>query len=399
MEWKPRKKPKEIRIAFIGTGIQQRSHMRVYDNIPGVKYVAACDIVEEKLNEFCDDYNIEHRYLDYRKMLERDDIDAVDVTVHNNLHLPLVLDVLRSGKHCYCEKPMAGSFADAVTMYEASEDYGKMLHIQLGRIYDAVTVAAKDYIDADKLGKIYHARSYGYRRRGRPYVDGYAEKEFDQSWIAQHGALFDMGVYHISQLLYLMGLPKLERVTGKVYQEIDMDPVRREISQFDVEELGVGFAYYENDLTLDIIESWAIHGGPFPPSSIHGSKGGISLGGGFGPPSADPMENAFTFYDEELGYPRVIKLDLQAEIGRRAQVDPNYHHYINSQAHWIAALRGDCELLPTKDIALETMRVSEGLFLSSTLGREIYADEILTLSKSTALRTQETPFGTLKYDF
>lgn len=176
-------------------------------------------------------------------------------------------------------------------------------------------------------------------------------------------------------------------------------PVRREISQFDVEELGVGFAYYENDLTLDIIESWAIHGGPLPPSSIHGSKGGISLGGGFGPPSADPMENAFTFYDEELGYPRVIKLDLQAEIGRRAQVDPNYHHYINSQAHWIAALRGDCELLPTKDIALETMRVSEGLFLSSTLGREIYADEILTLSKSTALRTQETPFGTLKYDF
>ena len=199
-------------------------------------------------------------------------------------------------------------------MYKASEDYGKMLHIQLGRIYDAATVAAKDLIDAGKLGKIYHARSYGYRRRGRPYVDGYAEKEFDQSWIAQHGALFDMGVYHISQLLYLMGLPKLERVTGKVYQELDMDPVRREISQFDVEELGVGFAYYENDLTLDIIESWAIHGGPFPPSSIYGSKGGISLGGGFGPPSADPMENAFTFYDEELGYPRVIKLDLQARL-------------------------------------------------------------------------------------
>ena len=31
------------------------------------KFVAACDIIEEKLNEFCDDYNIEHRYLDYRR--------------------------------------------------------------------------------------------------------------------------------------------------------------------------------------------------------------------------------------------------------------------------------------------------------------------------------------------
>lgn len=398
MEWKAKQEPKEIRIAFIGTGVQQRSHMRTYASLPGVTFVAASDIVEKKLNEFCDDFKIEHRYVDYREMLKRDDIDAVDVTVHNNLHLPLVLEVLRSGKHCYCEKPMAGSFADAVTMYKASEESGKMLHIQLGRIYDSITVAAKEYIDAGKLGKLYHARSYGYRRRGRPYVDGYAEKEFDQSWIAEHGALYDMGVYHISQILYLLGLPKLERVSGKVYQELDMDPIRRNISKFDVEELGVGFAYFENDLTLDILESWAIHGAPFPPSAIYGAKGGVSLGGGFGGLKEDPMDNAFTLYDEDLGYPRVIKLDLQAEFGRRRQVDPNFSFYLNSQSHWLAALRGQCELLPTKDIALETMRVSEGLFLSSKLKREIFADEIPTLCKSTALRVQETPFGTIKYD-
>jgi hypothetical protein len=125
----------------------------------------------------------------------------------------------------------------------------------------------------------------------------------------------------------------------------------------------------------------------------------VSLGSGFSGNKEDPTENAFSFYDEELGYPRVVKPDLRAEFGRRAQVDPNYGFYHNSQAHWLAALRGQCKLLPTKDIALETMQVSEGLFLSSTLSREIFADEIPTLSKSTALRTQETPFGTLKYDF
>ena len=402
MEWRPKQEPKEIRIAFIGTGVQQRNHMRTYANLPGVKFVAASDIVEKKLNEFCDEFKIEHRYIDYREMLKRDDIDAVDVTVHNNLHLPLAVEVMRAGKHCYCEKPMAGSFVDAATMYKASEELGKMLHIQLSLIYNDVSVAAKEYIDAGKLGHIYHARSYGYRRRGRPYVDGYAEKEFTQSWIAEHGSLYDMGVYHISQLLYLMGLPKLERVSGKVYQELDMDPARKEISKFDVEELGVGFAHYENDLTFDIIESWAIHGAPFPPSSIYGSKGGVSLGGGgsgFRGVSEDPMENAFSIYDEELGYPRVIKLDLNSEFGRRRQVNPDYAFYQNSQSHWLAALRGQCKLLPTKDIALETMRVSEGIFLSSTLKREIFADEIPTLCKSTAIRTQETPFGVLKYNF
>ena len=399
MEWRPKQEPKEVRLAFIGTGVQQRSHMRGYAKIPGVKFVAASDIVERKLNEFCDEFNIEHRYVDYREMLKRDDIDAVDVTVHNNLHLPLVIEVMRAGKHCYCEKPMAGSFVDAVAMYKASDELGKMLHIQLGRIYDSITVAAKEYIDAGKLGNIYHARSYGYRRRGRPYVDGYAEKEFVQKWIAEHGSLYDMGVYHISQLLYLLGLPRLERVSGKVYQELDMDPERRSISNYDVEELGVGLAHFENGLTLDIIESWAIHGAPFPPSAIYGSKGGVSLGGGgFTGIKEDPMENAFSIFDEELGYPRVIKLDLDAEFGRRMQVDPNYHFYLNSQTHWVAALRGQCDLLPTKDIALETMRVSEGLFLSSTLNREILAEEIPELCKSTALRTQETPYGTVKYD-
>jgi len=370
--------------------------MMSYGEIPGVKIVAACDINEAKLNEFCARYKIENKYLDYRELLKRDDIIAVDVAVHNNLHLPLSAAVMRAGKHCYCEKPMAGSFTDAQAMYDISVETGKMLHIQLARIYDSTTVAAKKIIDAGKLGHIYHARSYGYRRRGRPYVDGYAEKEFDMASIAAHGALYDMGVYHISQILYLMGLPKLERVSGKVYQEIAMDPVRQKACSFDVEELGVGFAFYENNLTFDIIESWAIHGGPFPPSVIYGSKGGVSLGEGR--PGEDPMQSALTFYDEELGYPRVVKLDIGSEEGRKRQVDLDYKYYSGSVPHWVAVLSGYCELLPTKDIALETMRVSEGLFLSSTLNREVFADEIPTLCKSSAIREQDTPIGKLKYD-
>jgi len=399
MEWRPKQEHREVRIGLIGAGVIAQSHADHYRKIPGVKIVAACDLNEAKLNEFCDKFGIENRYLDYRELLKRDDIEAVDVSVHNNVHTPLSIEVMRAGKHCYCEKPMSGSFVDAVAMYKASEELGRMLHIQLHRVYDRSTAAAKKFIDAGKLGHIYHARSYGYRRRGRPYVDGYAEKEFDMAWMAAHGALYDMGVYHISQLLYLMGLPKLERVCGKVYQEIDMDPVRRGICNFDVEELGMGFAFYEDNLTLDIIESWAIHGGPFPPSAIYGSKGGVSLGENWGMPNEDPMLNSLTLYDEEFGYPRVIKLDIAAEDGRLYQTDPTYEYYSGSIPHWVAVLRGQCELMPTKDIALETMRVSESIFISSTQNREILADEIPTLCKSSALREQEAPFGTLKYDF
>lgn len=111
---------KEIRVGLIGTGIIAHQHMEMYRDIPGVKVVAACDLQEEKLNAFCDKYGIEHRYLDYRRLLERDDLCSVDVCLHNNLHAPISVDVMAAGKNCYCEKPMAGSYADAAAMKRAA---------------------------------------------------------------------------------------------------------------------------------------------------------------------------------------------------------------------------------------------------------------------------------------
>ena len=377
---------KEINIALIGTGVIAHGHMQRYREIKGVNVVAACDINEKKLNAFCDKWNIPHRYADYRELLKRDDIAAVDVNLHNNLHAPISIAVMQAGKHCYCEKPMAGSYKDAAAMKAAAEKLGKMLHIQLAMIYGTGADAAKKLIAAGRLGKIYHARSYGYRRRGRPFVDGYAEKEFVQSEWAGHGALYDMGVYHLSQLLYLLGTPKMERVSGSVYQEIAME--RRAESNFDVEELGVGLVKFEGGLTMDMIESWAIHGGEFPGSSIHGSEGGLQI---------NNSENSVKYFSEIEGYPAVTKLDLGAEHYRRRKIDPSIWMYEDSQAHWIGALRGDCKLIDTPHIALQTMLVSEGIFLSHKLGREITADEIPELCESISVRRQETPFGVLEY--
>ncbi|MCL1787534.1 MAG: Gfo/Idh/MocA family oxidoreductase [Defluviitaleaceae bacterium] len=376
----------DINIALIGTGIIAHEHMQRYRDIPGVNVIAACDINEQKLNAFCDKWQIPNRYTDYRELLKRDDITAVDVNLHNNLHAPISVAVMAAGKHCYCEKPMAGSYIDAAAMKDAAEKLGVRLHIQLGMLYGGPVVCAKKLIDSGRLGKLYHARSYGYRRRGRPFVDGYAEKEFDQTHWAGHGALYDMGVYHISQLLYLMGTPKLKSVSGAVYQELAME--RRAESAFDVEELGVGLAKFENDLTLDILESWAIHGGEFPQSSIHGAEGGLQFTGDSG---------TLKFFSEIEDYPATTTLDVAAEQYRRRKIDPSVWVYNNSQTHWIGVLRGECDPIDTPHIALQTMLISEGIFLSHKLGREITADEIPELCKSNAISRQDTPFGQLTY--
>jgi hypothetical protein len=69
----------------------------------------------------------------------------------------------------------------------------------------------------------------------------------------------------------------------------------------------------------------------------------------------------------------------------------------NSQAHWVAVLRGECEQVDTPNIALQTMLISEGIFLSHQLGREVSVDEIPSLSRSLAIQKQDTPIGTLTY--
>ncbi|MCL2351992.1 MAG: Gfo/Idh/MocA family oxidoreductase [Firmicutes bacterium] len=365
---------KKIRVGVIGCGqISHMNHFPKYE-AAGAEIVAACDIREDRLDAACEKYHIPNKYTKFRDLLARDDIDAVSVCLHNNLHAPAAIAALRAGKHVYCEKPIAGSYADGKLMVDTANECGKMLHIQLGLIYNPNARAAKNLIDGGKLGKIYHMRSIGYRRRGRPWVDGYGAIEFAQKSVAAGGALFDMGVYHISQLLYLTNMPKVQKVSGKIYRELNnADPERVRSSGFDVEELGLGLVRFEGGLTMDVLESWAVHMNPFEESCIFGTDGGIRI-------------EPFGFYTT------MCDLELNALVNT-AGYDSRMHEMHaeemklrdGSMNHWLAALAGKTELYPTKDIALQTMLIQEGIYMSSERDGEITAEEVTAASKSKAL--------------
>ena len=108
-------------------------------------------------------------------------------------------------------------------------------------------------------------------------MDGYGSPSFVQKRISAGGAMYDMGVYHLAQILYLLGNPAVERISGKTYQEIGMDEKRRAASGYDVEELGLGFVRLAGSLTLDIIESWAVMLDGMQGSVVLGSEGGVRL--------------------------------------------------------------------------------------------------------------------------
>jgi len=363
----------KVRIGVIGVGQIGKHHLRNYQNIADAEIVAIADIDEAEAERVSGVFDIPNVYTDFRDLLARGDIEAVDVCLHNNFHMPMTVAALEAGKHVYCEKPMAGAYIDAVEMYDTAQGLGLKLSIQLNTLYSKETKAARWLIDNGSLGQPYHARSTGFRRRGRPFVDGYGSPAFVQKHNSGGGAMYDMGVYHIARMLYLLGNPQVLRISGKTYQEVDMNEARKTSSGYNVEELGLGFVRLENNVTLDIIEAWSILLDGFEGSSIVGSKGGIRL-------------EPFGFYQSMGDLDLNSTVNLDAFLYRLHNVQGIGDEYDSPQHHWVAALQGRVELLPTAKLALNTMLISEGIYLSNKLGREVTAGEVREMSKSTAVK-------------
>ncbi|GMA59926.1 hypothetical protein GCM10025859_03660 [Alicyclobacillus fastidiosus] len=75
-----------VRVGVIGIGLIGKHHLENYAKIDGVDVVAVADINAAELRRVADQYNIPHVYTDFRQLLQRDDLDAVDVCLHNNYH-------------------------------------------------------------------------------------------------------------------------------------------------------------------------------------------------------------------------------------------------------------------------------------------------------------------------
>ena len=354
-----------IRVGVIGVGQQGERHVKAYAEMPAdVEIVAVADPREDVAARVAREHDVANVYTDYRELLRRDDIAAVDVIVHNRLHAPIVIEALNAGKDVYVEKPIAATYREAREMVETARALGRKLHVQLGRIYRPNTRAAKRLVDGGHLGEIYHARSIQYRRRGRPFVDGYGTRAFVNSATSGGGVLLDYAVYSISQMLYLLGNPEVLTVSGSTSQRLDnVYPERHRESEYDVEELGIGVVRLAGGVTLSFEAAWAIHGEATDSDFVYGSHAGLKV---------DPLTYYTTLGDLEMNG----TFDLAGAERRWLSCDPRERDFTSSAGHWIAGLLGRVPLIDTAGLALNTALVTEGVYRSGSLGREVTAAEI-----------------------
>ena len=419
---------KELRIAIIGCGMISHRHMTVIQNLNALGYnlkvVAAAEVKKDVLEAWGKQYGLDEKdlYQDFREMLKRDDIDEVEVCVHNNLHTSVATAVMAAGFPCYSEKPMAASYADAKILYDAQKKYGQKLAIQISSIYNPQTRIAKKMIAEGKLGKVYHARSVGHRRQGRPGYDmPFFSRDFIDPKIGVHGPLFDLGIYHLAQMLYVLGMPELESVYGFQSSRYWTHPAIDKLTNrtAPVEDLGVGMARFKGDICMDIYEDWAIHMEDIGCTFIAGSLGGLKFtdvdqtGGPMAVPEGCQIMGGGDLQKPRLTYyginseNQLFETQLDCAIGdvtgmQELLIHPELYLYNDNQLQWYSYLRGiltDETRIDSPYIAMQTALLSEGVVLSNELGRSVTVDEIKKMAKSIAIRDQETPFGTIHYDF
>jgi predicted dehydrogenase len=157
---------KPLNIGMIGYGFMGRAHSNGYRKVgnffdtehrPVLK--AACARNADAVKKFADQWGYESTETDWRKLLERKDIDAVDICVPNNLHKQIAIAAAQAGKMILCEKPLAMDSAEGQEMVDAVEKAGVANTVWYNyRRVPAVSLAKK-LIEEGRLGKIFHYRA------------------------------------------------------------------------------------------------------------------------------------------------------------------------------------------------------------------------------------------------
>jgi len=157
---------KTLNVCRIGYGFMGRAHSNAFRRVNNffplehkVVLKAACGRDGAKTQAFADTWGYESVETDWKRLIERADIDVIDIAAPNNVHAEIALAAAKAGKMILCEKPLAMNSPEALRMVKAVEKakVPNMVWYNYRRI-PAVTLA-RQMIDEGKLGRVFHYRA------------------------------------------------------------------------------------------------------------------------------------------------------------------------------------------------------------------------------------------------
>lgn len=221
---------KRIRLGVIGTGLAwERLHYPAISKMSD-KYeiVALANRTRSDAEAFARKINLDIKnvYQDYNEMLERADIDAIDILVPIELNYKVSEDVARAGRNFICEKPLAPNLGEARKYLELTRKYKVKIMIAENYRYNEENNKIRDIINQGRIGDvIYFIRNNITCFPCEMSKDTFAGTEWRQHPEFPGGAFLDAALHDIAALRHIFGAVECAQAFGKPQKE-DFNPYK-----------------------------------------------------------------------------------------------------------------------------------------------------------------------------
>ena len=385
---------KTLNIGMLGCGFMGRAHSNAWlqvnhffprEHRPVLKACYGRPEDKSKLDDFAQRWGYESVETDWHKIIERKDIDLIDVCVPNFMHREAVLAAAKAGKIVVCEKPLAMTAAEAEEMVAAVEKAGVRNMVSFNYRRVPAVALFKQLVDEGRVGRPFHYRAtynQDYTIGSDVPQGGMALWRLD-SRIAGSGVTGDLLAHSIDTAEWING--PIQRVVAhaETFIKERKHADTGKIEKVDIDDACMFLAIFANG-SLGTFESTRYARGRKNYSSMemNGENGALFF----------DLENAhllkFFRYadptsgkkieDHLTGWQEILVTNFEHPYMKNWWVPGcviGYEHtFINSFADFLASLEGGPTFQPDMKAALRTQRVCEAVLRSAKSGQWVTID-------------------------
>lgn len=292
-----------VGVALVGSQFVSTIHARALRAYPYAELVAVASPTPGHAARFAAEFQIPQHFTDYRRMLDRDDIQLVVIGAPNDVHCEITIAAAEAGKHVVCEKPLCLNLAEADRMIAACQRAGVQLMYAEELCFAPKYVRLKQLLDSGALGVPTLVKQS--EKHGGPHAPHF--------WDIQRsggGVAMDMGCHAIEFFRWLLGRPPIKSVYAQLSRQVHRERTEGEDNALIIVE-------FEGGCLGLAEESWTKPGGMDDRAEIHGSRGVAyadllhgnaietysMVGYDYAMEKAGPTTGwTFTIYEEEWNY-------------------------------------------------------------------------------------------------
>lgn len=388
-----------IHVALIGQGFMGRSHSNAWGQVnkffkPPIRAVmhTVFGQPEEKPEVFAQNWGWQHTSTDWQAVVRSPEIGLVDVVTPNYMHAPVAIAALQAGKHVACEKPLAGTLADARSMAEAARKAKGKSFVWFNYRRCPAVALAHQLVKQGRIGQIRHVRAV--------YLQDWADESsplvwrFDKS-LAGSGAHGDLNAHIVDMTRFVTGqeitevvgaiaetfVKKRKRLVGTAGDTLGAGQGGQEMGDVTVDDAVLFLARFSDGAVASFEAARQATGNQNRNQfEINGTKGSLKF-------DFERM-NELQYYDATL--PRAVQgwSTIMCTHGPDHPYVANWwpdahligyeHSFTNEAYDILRVLAGQEPIVPIPDFedAFQTQRILEAALISAAEHRPVKIDEV-----------------------